>query len=244
MSRSRAVSDTLGFVLVFSLMLSSVVLVGTLGFSQLRDIQEDEQLRSAERAFEVIDDRYAAATSGRSPVSSSSLDLRRGTLSVKTESSVTVTVDEDGGSTWSETIPTNALVYEAGDTSFVYDSGSTFRVGDANTIVVSEPSLRCSDGTAIVTLVTLQPDGQTIQRGGTVEVVSRQNRTALRYPTTRPAPTTTEVTLDVDSPYAAGWERTLDTADGWSDPEGDGTYSCAANRVLVRQTVFRVRFVS
>lgn len=238
--RSRAVSDTLGFVLVFALMLSSITLVGTLGFSQLGEIREDEQLRSAERAFEVIDDRYAAATSGRSPVSSSSLDLRRGSLAVETGSSVTVTVDGDPPMT----IPTNALVYRAEGETFVYETGATFRVTDVGSIVVSEPSLRCSGDTAVVALVTLQPEGPTRQGGGTVEVVSRQNRTSLHYPTDRSAAATTEVTLDVNSPYAAGWERTLDDADGWTDPEGDGTYTCSASSVFVRQTVFRVRFVS
>ena len=50
----RAVSDVLAFIIVFSIIITSVALVYGTGFSSLDQVREGEQKANAERAFEAI----------------------------------------------------------------------------------------------------------------------------------------------------------------------------------------------
>ncbi|MFC7136780.1 hypothetical protein ACFQRB_10335 [Halobaculum litoreum] len=53
---TRAQSDAIGFVLVFSLIVLTVGTVYAAGYPALQDLRSDEQLENMERAFEVLDD--------------------------------------------------------------------------------------------------------------------------------------------------------------------------------------------
>ena len=54
MARDRAVSETLGFVFIFVLIVSSTGFVYTIGTSNLQDVRDQERLNNAERAFDVM----------------------------------------------------------------------------------------------------------------------------------------------------------------------------------------------
>ena len=51
------------------------------------------------------------------------------------------------------------------------------------------------------------------------------------------------VALEVSGPNEDGWNQYLEGRDGWSDTDGDGTYSCTrVDEVFVRITEFRLTF--
>ena len=51
----RAVSDVLGYVLIFSLITSSVGVVYVAGYGSLDSLRNAERFNNAERAFDVLD---------------------------------------------------------------------------------------------------------------------------------------------------------------------------------------------
>lgn len=52
----RGVSDTLGFVFVFAIILSTVAVVTTIGMAGLQDTRDVERVNNAERAFDILGD--------------------------------------------------------------------------------------------------------------------------------------------------------------------------------------------
>jgi len=53
-SDERGVSDVVGYVLIFSLIVATVGVVTTVGFSTLEDRQDAERVNNVERAFDVF----------------------------------------------------------------------------------------------------------------------------------------------------------------------------------------------
>jgi len=246
----RGLSDTLGFVLTFSIVIGSVELVSIVGLGQLDDFSTDQQLRNAETTFELIARSFDEIEEGQTDTRTDALELDGGQVFVNRTSSVTVSVERPG-TNYEATLPLNALVYRTEGTEIVYENGATFR-GDADWdsgILNHEPGLVCRDRGAVVSVVTLSTDSADAFGGsGTLRVTGRESNTTLLYPTADSGPgsadSATSVEMDIDSPRSSQWrdyfgETPFDVAGG-----GDtATVSCdGVERVYVRQTVVHVSF--
>lgn len=245
-SSDRGVSDVVSFVLVFSLMIVSIGVVTTVGIGGLEDLRDGERLNSAERVFETLGGSVDEVAAGRSPRRTSDVNLRGGTLSVRPGSpSVEVMVN----GTWypSGGAETNVLVYRLGDTSFRYASGALIRASaDGGAVVVDAPRFTCSPEGATVSVVRVERVAASSIGGGTVRIDVRHDSSRLVYPDGGGSPAAASpVELRVDSPHEDAWDETLTSpALGWSDPDADGRYECATDRVFVRRTTVTVELLS
>ncbi|MDZ7702032.1 MAG: hypothetical protein U5J98_08165 [Halobacteriales archaeon] len=80
--RSRAQTETLGFVLVFALITASIGLVYATGFTGLDNAREFEQTNNAERAFEVFADNIEDIVEWNAPSRSTEIRLADATLTI------------------------------------------------------------------------------------------------------------------------------------------------------------------
>lgn len=241
----RAVSDLIAFVLVFAVVIGSVGLISVTAFSSMESLQEDEQMKNAERGMGALADnfndvlRYDAIEER-----AGELSLREGT--VRTGSggpTANVTVYYGGESDSYETT-LGRFVYDRGGTTIAYEGGGVFR-GEENggDIDLERPRLKCNaDGAAVVSLVAIDADDRALQSPDgqeftVIEDRDHENRTVETY------------TEDVDhvnvtvenTDFENGWESTLDRGDwGWDDAEGTGT--CDAERATVRIVVVDLEF--
>ncbi|RLM84024.1 hypothetical protein D3D01_22575, partial [Haloarcula sp. Atlit-7R] len=62
----RAISESLGFVFVFSIIVLSLGLVSTVGFSQIEEVRNDQQLENAERSFRIVAQNIEELQTGQS----------------------------------------------------------------------------------------------------------------------------------------------------------------------------------
>jgi hypothetical protein len=237
----RGVSEVVGFVLAFAVILTSVAIVYTAGFGTLVDIRETEQVRGAERAFDALDGNVEDLRSGRAPAVGGTIDLADGNLSLAAGSELRVEVVAAGVDT---TLPTRALAYRNGRSRVDYENGVVFRSDPGGTVARDGPPLRCAPDAAVVSVLTLRQD-----RGGTyagdtrLQVTVHRNRTRLVYPRTRAPGPTTDVNVTVQSRNGEAWRRLLETESAWRDPDDDGTFTCPdVSEVYVRQVVVDVRF--
>ena len=253
MRGNRAVSDMIAFVIVFSLIITSVGITYTYGLSTLDEYQEGEQKRNAERAFVALSDNLGDIEDRQVQGRSGELRLSGGTVSVQEDTQVNVTAPN-----WNRSFgEVGALTYQYEGTRIEYESGAVFRRdGDSRRVMLSEPEFQCSGSHAVVSIVTLStPDGTAFSSDGTAQVIAELDRRYLRYPLNRSVTSSSDtaavdhVNVTVNSSKTEGWSDYFEEA-GWVAQGATGdeiTYRCAPDSgqldLYVRQTVIEIRFI-
>ncbi|NHN49586.1 hypothetical protein G9464_18615 [Halostella sp. JP-L12] len=249
----RAVSDMIAFVLVFSLIITSVGITYTYGLSTLTGYQEDEQKRNAERAFVALSDNLGDIEDRQVQGRSGELRLSGGTISVQEDTQFNVSSPN-----WNQSFDrVGALTYEYEGTRIEYESGAVFRRdGDNRRAMLSEPEIQCSDSHAVVSIVSLStPEETAYSSDGTAQVVAELDKRYLRYPLNRSTTTSSDtasvdyVNVTIDSSKTEAWGDYFED-EGWTHEETDGnrvTYQCAPDSgqidLYVRQTEIHIRFI-
>lgn len=122
----RGVSEVVGYVLVFGLVITSVALVTFGGVNTLEDTRDRERATNAERAFDVVADNMASIYDRNSPSRATEIDLSGGQLFYDDPITITVTVD-DGTETEYEREVRPIVLRTNDDHSLVYEAGAVFR---------------------------------------------------------------------------------------------------------------------
>ena len=232
----RGVSDMIAFVIVFSLIITSVGITYTFGYSTLSDYQEDEQKRNAERAFVALSNNVGEIESGQIEARAGELRLAGGRLSVEDDTQITVSSPSWSLSNGTEARLSNqtarSFVYEFEGTKVEYENGAVFRQdGDGRHIMLAEPEYRCGDSYASVSIVQFLPNDGALSSDGTVQVLAEQENAVLLYPANRTGTndaTVDHVTVTVQSDKAEAWEEYFDDT-GWTVVDGSGqerTFKC------------------
>ncbi|WP_256392419.1 DUF7289 family protein [Natronoarchaeum rubrum] len=227
----RAVSDVLAFILVFSIIITSVGLVYVFGMGALGDAQVSEQNRNAERAFETLTVNFNDLQDGSGEVRVSQINPRGGGISVDDETQLTVEIGTD---TPVSAQPVGSLNYRHEGTEISYELGAAFRADDGNSVMVRPPEFVCTTSgsgpdRAVLSYANLQStQPSSVTRSSTLRIrATGTGSDVIR------SSGTTEVTIE-DSTHADAWERYFDS-EGWdtsrptSDSTGDVTATCETN---------------
>jgi len=239
---NRAVSDVLAFILVFSIIITSVGLVYVFGMGALGDAQVNEQNRNAERAFETLSVSFNDLQTGRGEERLSQLNPRGGRVSV--DDSPTVVVTDADGDNLLPSSDVGSLNYAHEGTTVSYELGAVFRADDGNSVMVREPEFVCSNGEndpdpdrAVVSYPTLTP-------GGTSSV---STSSTLRVRATKSGATDLNqsggnVTIEItESAHADAWKRYFEDGKWTIEDETDisvgrVTATCESEATTVRET--------
>jgi len=164
-SDKRAVSELVGFIFVFGIILVSVGLLTVTGFQALDDFQENERIANSERAMDALADnfndvvRYDGITERFGE-----LALREGTVTTSANgTNVTINDGNDPLDSTYENISLGEFRYDQGSDAVVYDGGAVIREGETGSVVVREPMISCSGDTATVSLLKITNDEGAIQ---------------------------------------------------------------------------------
>lgn len=182
----RALSDVVAFVLMFGIILTSVGLVATFGLSELNSFDQHQQIENADRTFELIARSLDELEESQATVRTEAIELGGSSITVSPSSSLRVTVrDTDTGTTHTESFSLNTLQYEVGNRLVGYENGATYRVrtnADGG-IINHDPGLVCSDGQAVLSLVTVEAEeDRYISGSGTLRITGRLTDSSLLYP--------------------------------------------------------------
>lgn len=240
--RDRAVSDVIGFVLVFSLITMTVGAVYATGFSGLENARDAERVNNAERAFDVLAHNIEDSDRGGAPGRSTEVKLSEATIGFGDRTNVSVTLErdtnddgayDDNTTTYEQFSP---IVYEADGTQIVYENGAVIREESDGAVMRREPSMafreRDGERSAILSIVDLNHRGGGQVAGSTTVLVRTRLQSGPGARTTLlSTPRTLDdgagggaadrVTLNVttDPDRAVAWERYVEDSVGWaSDP--------------------------
>jgi hypothetical protein len=240
----RGVSETIGFVVTFSMIILMVGLVYTAGTGALADLREAEQTENAEYAVEALAESLGTLERG-DPARTSELRVGGGAFAVTNATTLGVTVD--GDTTYATTLYPGGIAYERGETAVAVSGGAVVRTDRGDAVLLRRPSFVCGPERAIVSVVTLRNVAETDRIGtsGSVVVEARladADGEELLYPTTGAvAGNATSVTLNVTGPYAEGWEGYFESEPNWNATGAGSSYACDTEQVYVRRTTIRVR---
>lgn len=200
---SRGVSESLGFVLIFSMVILSIVLVSVTGYAGLAHIRDAERVNNAETAFDVFAANVDDLVAHGAPSRSTEIKLDEASLSIG-EPVVEVVVYQDDGST--STFELRPFVYD-GDTEakLVYVNGAVIREDRGGVVMLRGPDVNLTtDGTPAFTIINLKPAQDTQSVGGSPTVNVRTTRTESNLFVAK------NVTFEITASHSDAGERYLD----------------------------------
>ena len=238
-SDDRGLSELIGYVLAFSIVIASVSVVYTGGLGAVMEYQEDERERNAERAFVALAESLNDLQRGDAPARNGEIRLAQGRLSMQDGPTVSVVVNDSGGSVEVFERRVGALSYAVGNTRVAYITGGVLRENSDAGSIAAMPPFRCTDQSAVVSLVTLSArDASTLSGQGSVLIEAEKRSTRVLYPSeSNPDPSSVTISFDENS---AAWSRELVEA-GWTQ-SGD-ELTCETDRVVVRRTAVSIDFL-
>lgn len=245
----RGVSDTLGFVFIFALVISTVGLTFTFGYSGLQDTRDFERLNNAERAFDVMGDNFDDIVRRGAPSRATEVKVADAQLSLANVTTVNVTVTNTTGATQNVRYDFQPVVYEAGNGRIVYSNGAVFREDPGGAVVVRHSEFVLRQERVLLPIVNTRGTGDTQSIGGTTTVLVRAQhpsgqRQSFGFDVARTEPQT-ELMVNVTSPRPAAWERELDRYDDADCDVYGETVSCTVSspdRVYVQETLIGIEF--
>ncbi len=245
----RAVSETLGYILVFSIVVMTITTATVFGFGGLENRQAAEQVTNVERAFDVMADNFQDIRRYEDHSRATEIRLAGGTIGAGDP--VTITVGQ-----WNETsqqldgetrdVTFRPLVFRSDGGEVAYESGVVFRGSGSDSAARSSLPFVVSEDTALVPVTATSIRSSTTAVGGdrtALIVGERPSRTRLANQTIRDENGET-LAVQIDSPRAAGWERQLD-AEGYeilNSTDQSVTAELDVEKVRLPVTNINIRF--
>lgn len=238
--RNRAVSDMIGFVLVFGLIVSTVGVVYVGGFAALQDARDYQRFSNTERAFDVMDANIEDVAVRGAPRRNTELLLSDASLEFGSQVTFNVT---DGASNYYVTTFRPILYRGSNGNELVYSNGAVFRQYDDAAVMFDEPRFASGDRTFIPYVIT-QAASENVSTINTRRLLVRTIEDG-REVRTFDEP---DLWLNVTSPRAAAWGRYFESELGLDCTDADagvpGRVSCElnTNEVYVQAVVVDVVF--
>lgn len=231
----RAVSETIGFVLVFSLVVSSVGIVYVVGFQGLTEARDGERVDNAERAFEVL--AHSVEDLTRRGVTSRATEIRVADAGIRAGDPVQMNVT--GSAAPGDGSPPNfttgnvsitPLVYEtaAGGDRVRYVNGAVLRGTDDGMAMREPPNVVVDDNRTVIPIVQTSVFG-TQRVDGSTTVLVRTERT-LSDVVIAERGTYDTVTVRIHTENTEPWNRFL-SEKGMDCMVADSTLTCTLDDV-------------
>lgn len=246
---SRAVSEILGFVISFSIIMLAVGMTYAGGFGAVMDMQSSERTDNAERAMVALAETFEDVERGNGPARAGEIRLDGGELSVEHSSNVSVVIDNG---TRIDASRAGSLAYRSDGTTLRYEHGAVIRSDDGASRIQSAPEMTCTPEFAVVSLMHVESpeSASSVSSSGSVLVsVSKTelSDSRLLYPRweneTKSGPAADNVTVTIESsPHEAAWREWFESREGW-EHQGGNEFECDTEEVFVRRTTVDVELI-
>lgn len=205
----RGQSETIGFVLVFSLIVLTVGVVLTAGYGGLQDARDAERVNNAERAFDVLAENIEDITQRDAPSRGTEIRLSEATLTAGPPTNFNVTgLNDDGTQRFSTgNYSVGSVEYRADDTRIRYAGSAVTRIQTDGAVLVKRPTFVLSEDHVIIPIVQLSVKDTAVAGSKTVLVRSERR---LRDVLVDDDETLNRLRLNVTTPAPGPWERYLE----------------------------------
>ena len=212
----RSVSEVLGYIIIFGLVITAVGFVTLLGMPALEGVQDAEQASNAERAFDVASENMAAIYERDAPSRATEIDL--GGSEIYYGDPIVMNVTIDGESNVTEIRPIELRVGDRA--TLVYEGGAVFRQEGEGGVMLREPPLLLSSDRVHVPVIKTTAPAVEAAGGTTILLRGKSTDRAVLASETEDVD---EVTITIESPRYEQWYWYLDdkSAVDCDDPDHD-----------------------
>lgn len=212
-------TEVLGHILVFSVIVASIGLIVATGLAGLEDTRESERFQNADRAFDVLAENMASVYERDVPSRATEIDVGDGQILYADEVDINISVEPaDGGNLSSNSFSSRPVEFRVDSgRSIVFEAGAVIRDQPRGGYMVSEPPFLLSNDTIHIPIIQTIPRAERSVGGSTVLVrgVSR-DRTVLETPEDYD-----RIWINVTSPRAEQWFDYFDAQAGIEDDDCD-----------------------
>ena len=203
----RGLSEVLGYIIVFSIVITSIVVVVVGGIATVEDARDSERVENADRAFDVAADNFADIYERNAPSRATEIDLGEASIFYDNNVSMTVSGTAAGQGTVFETThefrPVTMRVTD--DRNLIYEGGAVFRGEAGNEIMSRDPPFLLEDRVHIPVVKTVAP---TIESAGRTTVLLRGVADEREL---RADAEVDRVTIEISSPRYEAWATGLES---------------------------------
>jgi hypothetical protein len=235
MMGTRAQSEVLGYILIFSIVVMSVTAVFASGIGTMEDHRDAATMDNAQRATLVFADSVDDITKRSAP--SRAVELRLADRGIRVGGATEISIQHNGNPIYEET--SRSMTYTTNDGSISYELGAVIREDEGGALMVREPSFKFSEDHIVLTPVNKSGSEGFSSSSSTVLVVADHQKTELEG--VRDVSTGDDVTIRIDTTAkrAEAWDR-------YFDQYGDGNVlePTSNNDVGTGTVEYRVRDVS
>ncbi len=165
----RGANETIGFVLVFSLIVLTVGVVLTAGYSGLQDARDAERVNNAERAFDVLADNIEDITHREAPSRGTEIRLAEASIGSGPPTHINISGFKNGSRVFTTgNYSTDSVVYRAEDTRIRYAGGAVTRIQGGGSTLLDPPGFVISQNHTIIPTVKLLVEDRTVAGAQTV----------------------------------------------------------------------------
>jgi hypothetical protein len=202
---NAAVSETLGYILLFGIVTLSMGVVYAIGYPALQSNIDANVFESAEQNFIVLQSNMDRVAFDQTPVKVLKLKLQSSAIAVDNESSMTITYEANPP----RIIPTGEIQFQKDSKTLTYEMGAVFKQYPREaTVMISKPPIYTSriNGQDILTIGLVSVNGDSYISGkGIATLTLRHNFSDMEMPDT-----STNVTVTINSAHATKWEEYLE----------------------------------
>jgi hypothetical protein len=236
----RAVSEVIGYILVFSFVLIAVSLVTVGGMTALQSVQDAQQTENAVTAMDILSDNIKDVYARGAPSRATEINLNNGNLAMDSGIDLSMTLRDTGGvaTPKSKSWTIRPIVYTGPtDTQIIYEAGATYRVEQEGSVSIEDPPF-IVEGTASgdperihIPVVATQISESASVGGSTALVRTGTEATSTpqmwHYNADNTVGSYDELELQVDSPRHELWSAYLT----------DEGFSCSTSGTVVTCTI-------
>ncbi|APH39169.1 hypothetical protein BHR79_06510 [Methanohalophilus halophilus] len=204
----RAVSEVVGFILIFGIVVLSIGMIYTVGYPILSSNMEASVFESSEQSFVVLQSNMETVAFNELPVKTMKFKLYSSSLGLSNKSNITI--DYPGIDSSPQAIGT--VEYGKNDKRIVYENGAVFKYYPGQRVVLtSAPPIFTSklDSENITTITVIRTSGNSFQSGSGVSTLKMSyNNSSL---TTNSS--VNNLTITINSEFASLWKEYLEEND-------------------------------
>ncbi|WP_138005353.1 DUF7289 family protein [Halalkalirubrum salinum] len=237
-SDDRAVSELIGFILIFGLIISTVAVVSVAGFGSLSDRQTAEQVNNVERAFSVLADNIDDLTTHQDTERATEVRLAEGQLTTGEPLTVRFGVTEENATELNNSVRNNTepvnftaqnesdtidpIVYEIDSQQVIVELGGVLRTRGEQSTVAVEPDFSVDPESGTIRLsypsTVIRGSGESIGAPTTVRIETER--------ATRPTVETFDIgsgrfAMELSGERAELWAAYFETVDGLTVVTGE-----------------------
>lgn len=208
--KDKGVSEVVGYLLVFSIVVTIVSVVYAAGMPVVEKTKDTSAVQSMETVFLTLQSNMKKVALAQSPVRTMKLNLIKGSVSAnETAGDITVTV---GGN--DQTIQFGNIEYTLGTRKIVYENGAVIESTSGGSIIASDPPIFFTNdsGNAQVFISVINVSGTFSAGGGVAEMkMGPYNATRDTYVYNSSSPVNS-VNISIESSYAHAWSLFLNNS--------------------------------